>query len=215
MSFLIDIFVILFVLIVVYSNYKKGLIGVAFKIFSFFIAIVISLVLFKPVSYFITNTTTIDEKVNSYVYNIVDEHLTNNKENNKNNSTLPNSFSNYIDKSINETSKTIKNNVTVAVAGNISSSIINILSFIIIYILSRFILIFAHFISDKIAELPILKQFNELGGFIYGILKAFFIVFIILAIFSILPFSSVQDAINSTYFTLFLYSINPILWLLF
>lgn len=222
MNFLIDIFLILFIFIISYLNYKKGLIKVIFKIFSFLIALVISFILFKPVSYFIINMTPLDENINSYVYNIVDSHVSaNNKESNENNKTnnpnssLPSAVISYIDKTIENTSTTIQNDIATEVTKNISSTIINILSFIIVYILARIILIFVNFVSDKISELPIIKQFNELGGLIYGILQSFLIIFIILAIVSILPFDNIKLTINNTILTLFLYNINPILWLFF
>lgn len=219
MNFLIDIFLVLFILILAYYNYKKGLIKVVFKIFSFLIAIVISFILFKPVSYFIINMTPLDENINSYVYNIVDSHIgANDKENNETdniNSSLPSAVTSYIDKTIENTKSTIQNDIATEVTKNISSTIINILSFIIVYILARIILIFVNFVSDKISELPVIKQFNELGGLIYGILQSFLIIFIVLSIVSILPFDNIQTAINNTILTLFLYNINPILWLFF
>lgn len=219
MNFLIDIFLVLFIFIISYLNYKKGLIKVIFKIFSFLIALVISFILFKPVSYFIINMTPLDENINSYVYNIVDSHIDHNyKETNKTdntNSSLPSAVISYIDKTVENTSSTVQNDIATEVTKNISSTIINILSFIIVYILARIILIFVNFVSDKISELPIIKQFNELGGLIYGILQSFLIIFIVLAIVSLFPFDNIQLAINNTILTLFLYNINPILWLFF
>ena len=67
MSFLIDILVCLFIFITIYINSKKGLIEVAYKIVAFFIAIIISLILFKPISALLINNTNIDEYVNNYV----------------------------------------------------------------------------------------------------------------------------------------------------
>ena len=153
MNFLIDIFLVLFILILAYYNYKKGLIKVVFKIFSFLIAIVISFILFKPVSYFIINMTPLDENINSYVYNIVDSHIgANDKENNETdniNSSLPSAVTSYIDKTIENTKSTIQNDIATEVTKNISSTIINILSFIIVYILARIILIFVNFRSEE------------------------------------------------------------------
>ena len=56
---IIDIVLVLLVIAFTYFGDKKGLIEVAFKILSFFIAIIISIVLFKPVSYCIINFTPI------------------------------------------------------------------------------------------------------------------------------------------------------------
>ena len=70
MKILIDILVCLFIFITIYINSKKGLIEVAYKIVAFFIAIIISLVLFKPISILLINKTNIDEYVNNYVVSV-------------------------------------------------------------------------------------------------------------------------------------------------
>lgn len=207
----IDIILVLFVIAFIYFGYKKGLIEVAFKILSFFIAIVISIVLFKPVSYCIVNFTSIDEHINTYIYNTVSNHIENKTPQKSN---LPTSFAHYIDKTIEETSKTLKDNVATAVSNSITSTAVNILAFLIVFIISRFILIFVHLLSDTLANLPIVQEFNDVGGLLYGFLKSLIIILVTLAIVSILPFESLKDIINSSYLTLFLYNINPILWVL-
>lgn len=219
MVYLIDLFVLLFILMVAYLGYKKGLVGVAFKIFSFFIAIILALILFHPVSTFIINNTTLDDKINTYVSDKVNEEMSTNSENNNDNSdsekkssNLPKSISSYINKSISDTTKSIQNNIAETVSNNITKSIVNIISFIVVFIISRILLLFIRFLSDWIANLPILKQFNEIGGLLYGILKAFLILFICLALISVLPLYNIQNTISNTYITLFLYNINPILW---
>ena len=58
MSIVIDLIVIGIILLSTFLGYKKGLIGVAFKIASFLIAIIITLILFKPISNYIMNNTT-------------------------------------------------------------------------------------------------------------------------------------------------------------
>ena len=39
--------------------------------------------------------------------------------------------------------------------------------------------------SDLIAKLPILKQFNKLGGVLFGLLKGLFLVYLALGIISV------------------------------
>ena len=214
MYFLIDIFLILFICIFTYFNYKKGLIEVAYKVFSFFIAIIISIVLFHPVSSFLTKCTSIDERINTYTNTIVENQMSK-TESNSNNLNTPNIFTNYLNKTIEESTETIKDNVSKSVAGSITNTIMNVISFITVFILTKLILLFIHFTSDVFSKLPIIKQFNHLGGFIYGLVVSFLIVFFVLAIISILPLEKLQLSISKTVATLFLYNINPILMLLF
>ena len=70
MIILIDLVVIGIIILSTYLGYKKGLIGVAFKILSFIIAIIITLILYKPVTNIIIQNTTWDEKIEQTIKNI-------------------------------------------------------------------------------------------------------------------------------------------------
>ncbi len=207
MSFLIDILVCLFIFITIYINSKKGLIEVAYKIVAFFIAIIISLILFKPISALLINNTNIDEYVNNYVVSTIDKDSNEEKTENKENNSIPKIFDNAINSAKKET--------TQAVSSSITNIVINIISFIAVFIITRIILIFLHIFSEAIGNLPLIKQFNHIGGLLYGLLKSFIIIFIILALVSVLPLTSLQETIGSTIITRTLYNINPILLLFF
>lgn len=207
MSFLIDILVCLFIFITIYINSKKGLIEVAYKIVAFFIAIIISLILFRPISALLINNTNIDEYVNDYVVSTIDKDSNEEKTENKKNNSIPKIFDNAINSAKQET--------TQAVSSSITNIVINIISFIAVFIITRIILIFLHIFSEAIGNLPLIKQFNHIGGLLYGILKSFIIIFIILALVSVLPLTSLQETIGSTIITRTLYNINPILLLFF
>ena len=64
---ILDLIVILVIALFTFIGYKQGLIKVAIKIASFFIAIIIALVLFKPVSTLVINNTTIDDKIENAI----------------------------------------------------------------------------------------------------------------------------------------------------
>ena len=207
MSFLIDILVCLFIFITIYINSKKGLIEVAYKIVAFFIAIIISLILFKPISALLINNTNIDEYVNNYVVSTIDKDSNEEKTENKENNSILKIFDNAINSAKQETTQLVSNSIT--------NTVINVISFIAVFIITRIILIFLHIFSEAIGNLPLIKQFNHIGGLLYGILKSFIIIFIILALVSVLPLTSLQETIGSTIITRILYNINPILLLFF
>ena len=72
---------------------------------------------------------------------------------------------------------------------------------LLIFIFIKVALKFVTFLADLIAKLPILKQFNKLGGTIYGVLEGLFIVFVGFAVVSLIaPLldSSILEAINSS-----------------
>lgn len=66
--FILDLIIIGFILLMTFIGYKKGLINMAFSIVSFFIAIFISLLLYKPISNLIITKTTIDETIQNTIY---------------------------------------------------------------------------------------------------------------------------------------------------
>lgn len=90
--------------------------------------------------------------------------------------------------------------------------IINVVVLIGIFIIVRAVLVLLTFISDIITSLPILKQFNEVGGILYGAIKALLIIYVVLAIvFLIICYtnnSTISEAINSSYITRFFYDHN-------
>ena len=55
MSLIIDLIILGLILLCVFFGYKKGLTKCVIKILSFVIAIVIAVVLFKPISNFVNN----------------------------------------------------------------------------------------------------------------------------------------------------------------
>ena len=96
--------------------------------------------------------------------------------------------------------------------------IINLIVFIAIFTIVRVALFALTFVADAITSLPILKQLDDVGGILYGLIKALLIVYVVLAIVSvILSFTAstaITDAISSSFVTKFFYDNNIILKIL-
>lgn len=90
---------------------------------------------------------------------------------------------------------------------------------IILFVVTRLLLLFAKAILEVVSDLPIVKQFNETGGIIYGILRGLIIIYALLAIASfVLPMVNqtiILEYINHSILTRFLYNHNLILKLFF
>lgn len=203
MNYLIDLILIAIIALFTFIGYKKGLIKVAFGLVSFILAIIISVILYKPVSSFIIKYTPLDD----YIENTVAERLTSSETTKE---ETENIVSNYYNN--------IKNASTSVIATGISKTVINISSMLIVFIISKIILLFFKFIGDIIAKLPLIKQFNSAGGFIYGLLKGFVIIYIILAIIAVLApiidINNIVSIINSSIITNIMYN-NNIIFILF
>lgn len=215
MSWILDIIVIGIILLCIIMGYKKGLIGVAFSIVSFVGAIIIALILFIPISNFIIDNTTFDETIkNAIVQNFTsDKEYMEEKPQDKRN--LPDVMIKSVEKYALET----KDASIQAIANELSISSIKFLSFIGIFIVSKIILMFFKVLADAIANLPILKQFNKIGGTIFGILQGFLIVYILLGITTLLaPMlgnAPIYTAIRDSIITNILYDHNILLKLIF
>ena len=212
MGIIIDICLVAILALSIFLGYKRGLVGLAFKILSFLIAIVISLLLYYPISNYVINNTQIDDKIEqTIVSKFIKEE--NNEENGKKESN------NIITKQIEEAAEEVTENTVNAVSKNISRTIINFGVIIVIYIITRLVLLIFKSISDKLADLPIIKQFNDIGGIIYGIIAGFLIIYILFAIFtltsSLYNSEELISLINSSLIGRLIYNNNIILKLFF
>ena len=104
-------------------------------------------------------------------------------------------------------------------AQSVTNLIVNAGVWIAVFIIARILLIFIRFITALIAKLPVIKQFDKLGGILYGILEAFVILYVLLAIISfIAPMinnAEFIDALNKSFIGSMLYNNNILLKILF
>lgn len=214
MSLILDIIVIGIIVLCIILGYKRGLIGVAFSLASFFISVIIALILFIPVSNFIIDNTTFDETIrDAIVQNFTSEE--NISEENEEERNLPDVLVKSAEKYVTEA----KDAGVQTIANELSVSSIKFLSFIGIFIVSKIALMFFKVLANAIASLPILKQFNKLGGTIFGVLQGFLIVFIVLGIATLLaPIfgdAAIYTAIKESIITNILYNNNILLAFIF
>lgn len=203
MNYLLDLVVIIFIALLTFLGTKKGLIKVTFKIISFVLAIFISFLVYKPVSNIIIKNTSLQQKIESSI----SEKLSASEADKEETSNL---LSNYY--------KAGKNATVSIISRDVSTIIINISVVLIVFILSRIILGLFKFSGDIIAKLPLIKQINHLGGFLYGLIKGFLIVYAVFAIISIatplVNLNSFINLINASIISNIMYNNNVILMLL-
>ena len=221
MGIIIDLILLAIIGLNLFLGYKKGLIKVAFSIFAFFIALIATVILVKPVSYMIIKNTQIDEKIKTIIidnnyYNDDDEQS---DENSKQEESISDKNQNFIQKyimnTITEKTNEAKNRALETTSEVISIKIIEIITAIVVFVLIRVIIIILSFLSDFISEIPIIKQFNKAGGIIYGLLKSLIIIYIILTIIFIIESvkgnSMISCAIDESVITKVLYNNNIVI----
>ena len=202
MWIIFDLILIGIIALSTFIGYKQGLVKSAIKILSFFIAIIIALGLYKPVSNIVIKNTTIDESIkNAIIEKIMPEEGDKNAEIS-------------VDEKISTVIMKNATNTIEGVAEAFSVKLIEIVILLLIYILAKIALKFVTILADLIAKLPILKQVNKTGGIVYGIIKGIILVYTILAVvYLVAPLlnKSVSENIDKTIITKTLYNNNIIL----
>ena len=214
MGIIVDLIIVGILVLCIFLGYKRGLTGSLLKIVTFILALIIAFILFKPVSNFIINNTELDENLESSIKSMFLE-----VEENGTDSNMPTAITDYINKVIEGAANDAKTAVVETAARDVAISIINLGVVIVVYIIARIILIFVKGIASLITKLPVIKQFDKLGGIIFGLLKALVIIYVILAIISfvspIITESGVIDAINQSFIGKGMYNNNLLLEIIF
>lgn len=185
MSIIVDVIIVAIILLSTFLAYRKGLITLAIQLVAFVIAIVLTLLLYKPVSNVIINVTGIDEAIQNAILEEANDIMTNEE------------------KGANQVVETIQNNMLPETARTISINIIEGAVILILYIVIRIALKFVTALANLVSKLPILNQLNQLGGIIYGILRGVLIVYVVLLLVNlsreIEPQNQVYTAVEDSY----------------
>ena len=199
MGILVDIIVIAIIALSVFLGYRKGLIALAIKLFAVIIALVATLILYKPISALIINNTSLDETIQNAIIDKVETNNQDTEQNNENtNSTEP-------ETTVETIANQAKEEILPETAKELSINIINIGVILILYFAIKIALHFVTAIANIIAKIPIIKQFNKLVGIIYVLLRGLLLIYVILIIVSfagqINPENQLHKYINESLLT--------------
>ena len=194
MGIVIDIILVIILILSAVLGYKKGLVKLGTGLFAGILAIVLALLLYKPVTALIIDKTQLDEKIQSVIIENTKDKVGENL-----------GTDNLVTENINDAS----NNLIQKEASEISIKIIYIVTGIILFVFSKIILNILISLLDLVAKLPILKQFNETGGLIYGILRGVIIACICVMLIGVYskvnPESDLSSEIENSYITKTIY----------
>lgn len=194
MGIVIDIILVLIVALSAFLGYKKGLVELGAKLFAGIIAIVITLIIYKPVGNIVIKNTSIDEKIENTILekttNVIDENskISDNK---------------YIQDSSDNVVSQVKEEVLPEQARNIAVNVVYVATALILFIVSKIVLSIVISLANAVASLPILKQFNEIGGFLYGLVRGAIISLVLILVIGTIaklnPNGSLSKNVESTY----------------
>lgn len=213
MGVITDLILIAIVMVFVIIGYVKGLTGSLIKLASFIIAIVLALILYKPLTNVVIQKTQIDEKIEEAIIQNFSKTENRNEENMP--TTLVESINNKIEKETTDA----RNEIVEKTAKSTTLTIMKVGTAIAIYIVARLILFIVAILAKGITQLPLLKQIDKTGGIVYGLVQGIVIVYVLLGIASLISVvwanNPIVEAINKSYLGLILYNNNIILKLIF
>lgn len=187
MGIVIDIVLIAIVLLSAFLGYKKGLVKLGAKLFAGIIAIVVTIIIYKPVANIVINNTPIQSKIENTILKNTPQLI-------EEDSELTNTIV-----------ESVQNEVLPAQVKEMSKSIVYAITAIVLFIVVKIVLSIAISFIDAVANLPILKQFNEVGGIIYGLVRGILIagicILLMVVFININPESDLKNKIESSIIT--------------
>ena len=186
MTLVIDLVILAIIVANVGIGFKRGLTGSLLKIASFFIALIIAFLFYKPVADLVIANTNWDDDLQASIEQMLNGEVGEDGKVNEEQSSLPKEMVEYINQNIDKVVQEAKNEVVPTVATQITSTIIQAGSAIVLFIIAKIILTIVSFLLKFITELPILKQVDKTGGIIYGLIAGLVSIWIVLAIISLL-----------------------------
>lgn len=185
----VDLIIIAIVALSTFLAYQKGLVNLAIGLCAFVVSIVITVILYQPISNLVINVTSIDEMIEDTIYKKANDIM----EKEEKEEDLTNSM---IEMAKNEMLPQTARNMAV----NIVTGAVIIVLFVGVKIALRFVSAFA----NAVAKLPIVDQINKAGGLVYGILRGVLIIYIILLIVNIPTQINPNNAINENIYQSYL-----------
>ena len=186
MAIVIDIVIVTILLLCIFLGYKRGLANSILNIVSFILAIVIAVILYKPVTDWIVQNTQIDESLENAIVESLSGKVNEEGTISEEETDLPKDMINYINGTIQEVVTETKDTAVVAASHQISITIIQAGVAILVFILAKIILIVVKILTKFVTNIPIIKQVNEIGGLLYGILQGMILIWILLALISLI-----------------------------
>lgn len=216
-----DMTIIIIIIINAFSGLNRGLILSIFSIGSYIVAFVVAKLYYPYVSDFFLRSTNLIPKIQSFVFSRInnsDHSMVSIQEAANDNifeiMKLPKIMEDMLMKSasMRDYSDGIMDNIHGYISEMITKVIVDLLSIIIIFLAAKLILNMLGAILDSIATLPVINQFNRLGGFVFGFAKGILIVFLLTALMvpaaSIFRESFITQGLKESMLAIYFYDYN-------
>ena len=181
MGIVLDIIILAIVIISAILGYKKGLITLGVHLVATIVAVILTLILYRPIGNLVMKTTTFDEKIQGVIETNVNNIISIENPN----------------KMVEGLIESAKEGMLPSMANQISKNMMYAITAVILFIVLKILISIVSAIANLVAKLPIFNQFNELGGLIYGAVRGIIITYIALMIIMFVNTFSNNIKINS------------------
>lgn len=170
--------------------YRRGFTVLVFNSIGLLVILIAVMLLCKPLTTFVYENTGMDEFFSRHIKNAIqeflDEQIEKNGHINTGKTNIARPIADKINSYIDEAEEKGVEDVSKYIAGKLSyiaiSAIVVIVLFIVTRVLTMFLRTFLYFLT----ELPFIHSLDKVGGIVYGILRAYFVAYLILAVLSLL-----------------------------
>ncbi len=200
MNFLVDLLPIVLIIILLCIGYKKGFLYMIYSFVSFFVSAFIAWLLYGKVSEILV-LLNVDTWVSSHFFKSPDTSAAD---------TLPPYLQSMVENK--------QMNIMEALNAKFVHLSLNIISFVIVLILTWIIVRIIKKTIHLVSKTPILGTADKLGGAALGAAEAVVVILIVLSVIyvssSFLDNNTLEQSINNSYLLKFLYENNPIIKML-
>lgn len=184
---IVDLVIISIIISSAFWGYRRGLTSVFFRALVFIVSLIIMFMLYKPVAASIIEKTTIDEKIaDSIEKALLGTTLADGQLIDANTTNVSKGIVELVNSFVTEALQKAEANAVHYAAVQLSYFMIRVGTMLLLFMISRFFLLFVRFAAELISNLPFIRMFNKSGGLVFGILKGFLTAYAVLAVFSII-----------------------------
>jgi len=195
-----DIIILVIIAGAAVIGYKKGLVHSVFNLGYHFVALIAAAVFYPMVSSWLTGT-----RLYSMIFDSITKRV------------ASGGFINVeaLPEFMRQTAQTGINAAAENTAATVTNLIVTIVSIVIVFVVVKFTLSIISKVINSFAKLPVIKGFNKLGGFMFGILSGIVIVYVVLAIAAMFPQSQITGFIEQGTFAQSMYNNNLVMKCIF
>ena len=179
----VDLIILIIMVSSIFVGLKKGLISCIIDIAAVIVALILAILLCRPITNVVIENTNFDESLATTISQNIPLSDTDFKV--EANTNLPEGIVNYIN-GITENVNTSKEEAFNSIGVELASGIISVIVFIAIFVIVRLVLALIKVVSKIIDKIPLLSQVNKIGGAICGAIEGAIIIYAIFAVISMI-----------------------------